>query len=390
MFDWGNNGGKFLFEVEYLHPSPDLHTRSHGRSFFICRVSWKIHSPTIWTQKTRKFVADLPANLRINKYTISKRIKSISWQVSSVPLKILTILHQPVVGFRLSGKLSSDRGLFAKIPHAMDAATQSDRLSTSVNKQPMERSGGIQPWMNLKKKYFSRKIATIEKKRMVNNQPILLIGKSNHGKKWTNWNISPLKSSEYWTKWVIWRSFPCNCLPDAPLESRLLVWNKVATAVEWRIWQDRCEAAHIFSFLAIFHFLPGKGIRKSENGPVERLCAATGVLWTQFISTFGSEVACEDSQANVGAKSRTVWRSLITWGITFLFFEIWETHQKALSAFLFYVLDQCFISIPRTQVLLWRHQQWDVQFYFDHREYLGSPAELGAHRAIHPIIFKSP
>ena len=29
-------------------------------------------------------------------------------------------------------------GLFAKIPHAMDPATQSDRLSTSVNKQPME------------------------------------------------------------------------------------------------------------------------------------------------------------------------------------------------------------------------------------------------------------
>jgi len=51
----GNNGGKFLFEVEYLHSSPDLHTR-----------------------------------------------------------------------------------LFAKIPHAMDPATQSDRLSTSVNKQPME------------------------------------------------------------------------------------------------------------------------------------------------------------------------------------------------------------------------------------------------------------
>ena len=23
----GNNGGKFLFEVEYLHSSPDLHTR---------------------------------------------------------------------------------------------------------------------------------------------------------------------------------------------------------------------------------------------------------------------------------------------------------------------------------------------------------------------------
>ena len=32
-------------------------------------------------------------------------------------------------------------GLFAKIPHAMDPATQSDRLSTSVNKQPME------PWI---------------------------------------------------------------------------------------------------------------------------------------------------------------------------------------------------------------------------------------------------
>lgn len=51
----GNNGGKFLFEVEYLHSSPDLHTR-----------------------------------------------------------------------------------LFAKIPHSMEPATQSDRLSTSVNKQPME------------------------------------------------------------------------------------------------------------------------------------------------------------------------------------------------------------------------------------------------------------
>ncbi|CAK9109013.1 Uncharacterized protein SCF082_LOCUS50671 [Durusdinium trenchii] len=51
----GNNGGKFLFEVEYLHSSPDLHTR-----------------------------------------------------------------------------------LFAKIPHAMEQATQSDRLSSSVNKQPME------------------------------------------------------------------------------------------------------------------------------------------------------------------------------------------------------------------------------------------------------------
>jgi len=51
----GNNGGKFLFEVEYLNPSEDLHTR-----------------------------------------------------------------------------------LFAKIPHSMETATQSDRLSSSVNKQPME------------------------------------------------------------------------------------------------------------------------------------------------------------------------------------------------------------------------------------------------------------
>jgi len=51
----GNNGGKFLFEVEYLHSSPDLHTR-----------------------------------------------------------------------------------LFAKIPHSMEGQTQSDRLSSSVNKQPME------------------------------------------------------------------------------------------------------------------------------------------------------------------------------------------------------------------------------------------------------------
>ena len=51
----GNNGGKFLFEVEYLESSPELHTK-----------------------------------------------------------------------------------LFAKIPHSMDTATQSDRLSSSVNKQPME------------------------------------------------------------------------------------------------------------------------------------------------------------------------------------------------------------------------------------------------------------
>ncbi|CAE7845188.1 unnamed protein product [Symbiodinium microadriaticum] len=51
----GNNGGKFLFEVEYQNPSEDLHTR-----------------------------------------------------------------------------------LFAKIPHSMEMATQSDRLSSSVNKQPME------------------------------------------------------------------------------------------------------------------------------------------------------------------------------------------------------------------------------------------------------------
>eukprot|EP00442_Polarella_glacialis_P045907 CAMPEP_0115150436 /NCGR_PEP_ID=MMETSP0227-20121206/65045_1 /TAXON_ID=89957 /ORGANISM="Polarella glacialis, Strain CCMP 1383" /LENGTH=621 /DNA_ID=CAMNT_0002560815 /DNA_START=66 /DNA_END=1931 /DNA_ORIENTATION=- len=51
----GNNGGKFLFEVEYLKPSQDLHTK-----------------------------------------------------------------------------------LFAKIPHSMDKETSSDRLSSSVNKQPME------------------------------------------------------------------------------------------------------------------------------------------------------------------------------------------------------------------------------------------------------------
>eukprot|EP00933_Yihiella_yeosuensis_P075883 TRINITY_DN8543_c0_g1_i1.p1 TRINITY_DN8543_c0_g1~~TRINITY_DN8543_c0_g1_i1.p1 ORF type:complete len:626 (+),score=125.16 TRINITY_DN8543_c0_g1_i1:98-1975(+) len=51
----GNNGGKFLFEVEYLNPSQDLHTQ-----------------------------------------------------------------------------------LFAKIPHSMDKETSSDRLSSSVNKQPME------------------------------------------------------------------------------------------------------------------------------------------------------------------------------------------------------------------------------------------------------------
>ena len=44
-------------------------------------------------------------------------------------------------GLPLVGAFFKPPGLFAKIPHAMDPATQSDRLSTSVNKQPME------PWI---------------------------------------------------------------------------------------------------------------------------------------------------------------------------------------------------------------------------------------------------